>query len=123
MLYEVITENDSLTSAAIAASGGVYVGGGTEGVLDGTSNAGLRDAFIAHYDVDGNQLWIEQFGTSEGDLAYGAASDGNGGVFLTGYTEQRWKTRTNFPKDEIKSDSDDGEYITDLTYKDGKGAE
>lgn len=40
----------------------------------------------------------------------------------TGYTNQRWKTRTNFPKDEIKSDWDDGYYITDLTYNEGKWA-
>jgi hypothetical protein len=40
----------------------------------------------------------------------------------TGYTDQRWKTRTEFPNDEIKKDWDDGYSITDLTYHDGKWA-
>lgn len=40
----------------------------------------------------------------------------------TGFSDQRWKTRIYFPKDEIKSEWDDGYYITDLTYNDGKWA-
>jgi len=40
----------------------------------------------------------------------------------TGYTNQRWKTRTEFPKDAIKKDWDDGYSITELTYHDSKWA-
>ncbi|NJO87622.1 MAG: hypothetical protein HC831_00675 [Chloroflexia bacterium] len=33
----------------------------------------------------------------------------------TGYTDQRWKTRTEFPDSEIKQDWDDGYSISDLS--------
>ncbi|MFN8257693.1 MAG: caspase family protein [Bacteroidales bacterium] len=34
----------------------------------------------------------------------------------TGYTDQLWRTRSNFPQDEIKTEWDKGYYITDLTF-------
>jgi hypothetical protein len=44
---------------------------------------------LAHYDNAGNQLWIRQLGTAADDIAYAAASDGAGGVILTGLTSGR----------------------------------
>lgn len=38
----------------------------------------------------------------------------------SGYNLQRWKTRGTFPKDEIKSDWDDGYYVSDLSYDNAK---
>jgi hypothetical protein len=40
----------------------------------------------------------------------------------SGYTNQRWKTNTSFPSEEIKKDWNDGYSITELTYHDGKWA-
>ncbi len=40
----------------------------------------------------------------------------------TGYTSSIWRTRTYFPKDEIKEHWDMGYYISDLTYNKGKWA-
>jgi len=37
-----------------------------------------------------------------------------------GYNLQRWKTRDNFPKDDIKKDWDDGFYVTDASYDNSK---
>jgi hypothetical protein len=61
------------------------VGGDTAGSLGGP-NAGI-DAWLAHYDSVGNQLWIRQLGTSNADGARAAAPDGAGGVYVGGFTE------------------------------------
>ena len=49
-------------------------------------------------------------------------SEGYFGVMTknNGYTQQRWKTRDNFPKEEIKSDWNDGYSISDLSYDNNK---
>ena len=50
-------------------------------------NGGLNaEAFVAKYDGDGNHLWTQQFGTDSGDVAWGVATDGLGGVYVGGDT-------------------------------------
>ena len=66
--------------------GNYYVTGYTDGNLDGEGNEGSYDAWVAKYDGDGNQLWIEQFGSSELDNAYEVSVSGDD-VFVTGTTE------------------------------------
>lgn len=61
--------------------------------MPNNSNLGKSDAFIAKYDAIGNQLWVQQFGSSnyyEEDVA-GIITDINGNVYVTG------KTFGNFP--------------------------
>jgi hypothetical protein len=79
------SSTDEIRFAAPDGSGGVYVGGDTSGTLGGP-NAGIVDAWLAHYDGAGNQTWIHQFGTSSQDRAFGSAPDGSGGVYVGGYT-------------------------------------
>ena len=79
------SERESAYALAPDGAGGVMVAGGTSGSLGGP-NAGLNDAFLARYDGAGNQLWIRQFGTSEGEIAWALAPDGAGGVFIAGHT-------------------------------------
>jgi hypothetical protein len=76
---------DYASAAAPDGSGGVYVSGNTTGSLGGP-NAGSADAWLAHYDSAGNQLWIRQLGTTGGDSASVAAPDGSGGVYVGGGT-------------------------------------
>lgn len=71
--------------AAPDGNGGVYVAGFTHGALGGSS-AGDDDAWLAHYDGAGNQLWIRQLGSIGADSAEAAATDGAGGVYLSGRT-------------------------------------
>ncbi len=78
---------DAALAAAPDGSGGVYIGGMTVGSLGG-SNAGSSDAWLAHYDGAGNQTWIRQLGTSGPDSTWGAASDGAGGVYVSGATSR-----------------------------------
>ena len=67
----------------------IYVTGFTEGNLGGV-NAGLEDAFYAKFDIDGNLLGINQFGTSQVDRGFGIdvknTSEGDK-VAVTGFTE------------------------------------
>jgi hypothetical protein len=76
---------DYASSAAPDGSGGVYLGGSTRGSL-GSPNAGLEDVWLARFDHVGNQTWIRQFGTTLSDGPGGAASDGSGGVYISGTT-------------------------------------
>src|SRR6185295_9001297 len=78
------TALDNVYTAAPDGSGGVYVGGFTNGLL-GTTQFGSRDGFIIHYTGDGTLLWVRQFGTSASEEVWGLAPDGAGGVLATGY--------------------------------------
>ncbi|MGV2829369.1 SBBP repeat-containing protein [Myxosarcina sp. GI1(2024)] len=75
--------------------GNVYLTGYTLGDLGG-ENAGelavgpfpifTTDAWIAKYDTDGNQLWLEQFGSGDFDEAFAIATDSNGNAYTSGWT-------------------------------------
>jgi hypothetical protein len=71
--------------AITADASGVYVAGGTAGVLSGQSSAGGRDAFIRKYDSEGNELWTRQFGSNTYDRAWAITADASG-VYVAGET-------------------------------------
>ncbi|WP_254564661.1 SBBP repeat-containing protein [Oscillatoria sp. HE19RPO] len=62
-----------------------YITGYTTGSL-ASPNAGEYDAFIAKYDSNGNQLWSQQLGSLQTDIARGVAIDGGGNVYISGRT-------------------------------------
>jgi hypothetical protein len=68
------------------ANPAIYVTGYTNGALDGGANKGLQDLFLARYNASGTQLWVKQVGSSGSDMAQGIAADGQGNVYVTGYT-------------------------------------
>jgi len=83
------------TGVAVDAGGNIYVTGGTNGGLDGNTNAGGNNPFLAGYDIflakynsSGIKPWTrqQQFGTIEADWANAAAVDTSGNIYLTGYT-------------------------------------
>ena len=63
----------------------IYVVGDTSGDLANT-NQGGRDVYLAKFDSDGNQQWIQQFGSSKLDLSYGITTDSRGHIYITGQT-------------------------------------
>ena len=79
------TASDVGFGVATDASGNVYVTGTTTGALEGP-NAGSFDAFLRAYDPIGDVLWTRQFGTAANDIAYGAATDADGNVYVAGVT-------------------------------------
>ena len=64
----------------------IYLTGATDSNLGG-ENAGSYDAWVAKYDSNGNQLWLQQFGTPDYDVGSSVTADSAGNLYLTGFTE------------------------------------
>lgn len=77
---------DRSYSVVVDTSGNAYIGGSTEGALDGP-NAGLADAFLSKFDSDGNVAWTTQIGTGSWDRSDSVAVDASGNVYISGYTQ------------------------------------
>ncbi len=80
------SSDDATQKVTTDKHGNVYIAGTTRGSIAGR-NAGIRDPFVAKFDADGRLLWTRQFGTVYDEQAAFAASDGDGNVYVTGYTE------------------------------------
>ena len=78
--------DDSATSASMDGAV-LYVAGFVVGLLPGQSGAGGNnlDAFLRRYDATGNETWTRQFGTTDGDQAYGVAAHSSG-IYVAGET-------------------------------------
>ena len=79
------SSDDYSYGVATDSRGNVFISGETRGALAGSSN-GQPDAWVAKYGPNGLLLWIQQLGTSSGDTSYGAATDSQGNVFISGET-------------------------------------
>ncbi len=79
------TAADRAYAVTSDGSGGVYVAGYTKGSVGGKTNAGDKDALLAHLDHDGTLLWQTEFGGTGEDktLAMTATADA---VYLAGVT-------------------------------------
>jgi len=77
--------DDGAVYCAPDGTGGVFTCGHTEGELEG-QNAGAQDAWLARHDGAGQRLWVQQFGSSSSDFPISITADGQGGLYLTGYT-------------------------------------
>ena len=60
--------------------------GGTNGGLDGNTNAGNTDLFVVKYSSSGTKQWTKQLGSSSRDSANGVATDSSGNIYVTGTT-------------------------------------
>ncbi len=80
------TDEPDLAETIAVYGNALYVAGYTGGDLNGHSNAGGLDAFVHKFDLDGNEIWVRQFGSGSGDQALGIAADASG-VYVSGRTE------------------------------------
>jgi Ca2+-binding RTX toxin-like protein len=64
----------------------IFLTGFTSGNLGGT-NVGSFDAWIARYNLNGDRIWLKQFGTPQLDYATDITVDNAGNIFVTGFTE------------------------------------
>lgn len=80
------SRSDYSYGVAVDGLDSVYISGRTMGDLY-ESNSGGWDAFIARYNATGDLLWTRQLGTSGHDLSHGVAADGQGNVYISGFTE------------------------------------
>ena len=80
--------------------GNIYVSGRTSGGLDGT-NLGNYDAIVMKYDNAGNQLWVQQFGTSAWEESHGIAIDSSGNVYVAGHTKGGLEGNINAGREDV----------------------
>ena len=79
--------DDEITNIFVSEDDYLYVTGFTNGNLGGESD-GSYNAFAAKYDSDGNQIWLEQFGSLGTEQAKSIAVDPLlGSVYVTGVTD------------------------------------
>ncbi|MDJ0744463.1 MAG: SBBP repeat-containing protein [Xenococcaceae cyanobacterium MO_167.B27] len=83
---------DWITDIVTDNQGNFYVAGYTEGNLGATKNAEVADVWVAKYNSDGNQIWIQQFGTEVINRTFGIDVDDDGNVYLSGYTIEETRT-------------------------------
>jgi hypothetical protein len=80
------TTSDYGYSLSLAPNGRIAVCGETKGGLDGWSNQGDRDAFVAVFSSTGVQEWSTCFGGLDRDEARGVSSTENGDILVCGRT-------------------------------------
>ena len=85
--------SDIVTGLALG-DGGIYLSGLTRGAFPGETQAGVRDVFLCRYDVDGNQQWLREFGTSAAEDSSRVAVDRTG-VSVAGVTKGTFSGYSN----------------------------
>ena len=69
--------NDAAMGVALDSTG-ITVVGYTRGSFPGFCHAGDNDAFVRRYDLAGNELWTDQFGTGSRDDLFSVVADHRG---------------------------------------------
>ena len=80
------SSNDSITSMTTGNDGAIYVGGWTEGNLDGQNNASGLEAFLTKFNEDGTKAWTRVLGALGPSEANAITTAPDGSVYLSGYT-------------------------------------
>ena len=78
--------NEEVLSIVATSDGSVYITGNNDGNLDGQTNNGSKNIFIAKFDSDGTKAWTRLEGTSNADAVYRLAVGSDGALFLAGGT-------------------------------------
>ncbi len=79
--------DDEAFTVKVDRSDNIYVAGYTNGAFAGFTNQGGFDAFVIKFDTNGNQKWVQEFGTSGTDQAYNLAIGPNNTLYVTGTTD------------------------------------
>jgi hypothetical protein len=88
-LQGVSSGGSTIYSASVAvdsSNGAIYVGGFTNGSLNGEPEHGTRDAYIIRYDASGERLWTRLKGASGAEVFVSDLAAGGGRVCFTGYS-------------------------------------
>jgi len=79
---------DFVEAIAVDDNGAVYVAGMSQGDFEGNTWNGAEDVVLAKLSaVDGTAAWARQYGTPDDEYGSGVAIDGNGNVYVLGYTD------------------------------------
>ncbi|MEO6567702.1 MAG: SBBP repeat-containing protein [Opitutaceae bacterium] len=80
------SEVEGLAAAAFDLAGNAYLAGTTSGSLNGSTNAGEEDLFVARYGGTGSRTLLKQIGGTRGEFPRAIEVDGSGNIYLTGST-------------------------------------
>lgn len=79
------TPTNDYAFSACADSSGVFVAGVTYGQLSPLCGLGGAEAFVRKYDLQGNEVWTQVWGTAVNDYA-NSVSIASGGIYVLGIT-------------------------------------
>ena len=79
--------NDNAYALTTWLDGSVYVGGYTEGVLDGQSKIGSKDSFLSKFNTDGTKAWTLLSGLNFTDYAQALTTGLDGSIYMSGLTD------------------------------------
>jgi hypothetical protein len=109
--------NDAIRALASDGRGNIFITGSFQGDLtigaENLTSAGDRDVFIAELETDGKPVWARSVGGIETDNGYGIATDGHGGVYVTG----SFASTAAFNGIALSSAGSDDLFILKLNYK------
>ena len=77
-------------AAHVSQEGNLYVAGTSDVSWDVSTPETYESALLARLDLDGNLVWHHFFGGPYDDFAYGLASDNDGNVVVSGYSDNTW---------------------------------
>jgi hypothetical protein len=86
--------SDTVSAIVVASDGSIYLTGTTYGSLDGQSNLGGDDVFVARYLPNGTRSWVLQTGTSDNDVGL-AISTLDESLVIAGYSEGNFGSQIN----------------------------
>ncbi len=100
---QLLGGNDLDVGHAVSAdsAGNIYVTGRTESDLDGKSNAGQFDMFLAKYNSSGVKQWTQLLGTTFEEYSNGVSTDSLGNIYVTGYTYGNLDGKSNAGQQDI----------------------
>lgn len=79
--------DDGANDMVVDSSGNIFICGYTDGNLNGETNSGGTDAFIAKYNKSGTLQWVKLLGDGSFVSAYYIAVDRSGYIYITGITD------------------------------------
>jgi hypothetical protein len=78
--------SDSAVAVATDSAGNVFISGSTSGQFDGHAGSGESDVMLVKFDRFGVRQWSRLFGTTRHDGGQAVATDGEGNVFIAGWS-------------------------------------
>jgi len=76
-------DGEAANGVGVDAAGNAYVGGSVIVTIEGIP-IGDTDVFLAKYDSSGNQIWFQQFGSTDSDNGNAVAVDAAGNSWIAG---------------------------------------
>lgn len=77
--------NTQGSAVTVDAAGNIYLCGSTQGTFPGATSQGLGDGFVARFQSDGTQKWLQQVGSYGDDALVSIVAHPNGQVYAAGW--------------------------------------